>query len=141
MSGKPGVAISLVAFDPITTAVTGQVSTAVVPSIGRSEGLTLYAVFAYGSSGTTCKCWVQTSLDNGTTWGDIACFSFTTSAANKVLNCISGTAITAAATLGDAALTADTAVSGVVGPYYRTKITTTGTYAGATSLNVYAVSR
>lgn len=132
---------TLVTFDPITTAVTAQVSATVIPKIGRIEALHLYAVFAYGSGGTTCKCWVQTSLDNGVTWVDIGAFAFTTAAAKKGLNIISSASVVAASTFSDGTMADDTGLSGYLGQIYRTKITTTGTYAGATSLNVYAVPK
>lgn len=103
--------------------------------LGRVESLGVYCVFTYGSGGTTCRVWVQTSLDGGTTWIDIADFSHTTSSLTRGYN-ISSIAATVT-TLTDGALTANTAINGFLGPIYRTKVTSTGTYAGSTTLQVW----
>lgn len=128
---------TLLNFDPITTAVTAQTASPV--DLGRVEALTLYAVFAYGSGGTTAKAWVQTSID-GTNWMDIASFAFTTSAAQRAYN-LTNVAVTSIATPTDGTLTDNTAVNGLLGAYFRVKYTTTGTYAGATSLKITAVPK
>ena len=56
----------------ITTAVTALVLTPVVDLDGLTA-VTLQVRFAPVSGGTTCKAWVQTSLDQGQTWADIFC--------------------------------------------------------------------
>lgn len=122
----------------ITTAETATTADAVV-NLGRVSGLTLYCVFTYGSGGTTCRVWVQTSLDGGTTWIDIADFSHTTASLTRGYSISNvGVAVT---TLTDGALTANTALNGFLGPIYRTKVTSTGTYAGSTTLAVSVMSR
>ena len=63
----------------ITTAVTALVLTPVVDLDGLTA-ITLLVRFAPVSGGTTCKAWVQTSLDQGQTWADIFCAAFTTTA-------------------------------------------------------------
>jgi hypothetical protein len=67
---------------------------------------------AYGSGGTTVKAYLQTSLDQGTTPIDIACFTFTTASAVKARNLSALTAKTTDVTPSDAALTDDTSVDG-----------------------------
>lgn len=126
----------------ITTAVTGSVITSSVDASGtaieyvdRLEGMTAATVqfrFAYGSGGTTAKAYLQTSLDQGTTWVDIACEAFTTSSSVQVVNLSGLTPKTSAATPGDGALADDTCVDGILGDRLRVKITTTGTYVGTT---------
>lgn len=137
--------------ETITTAVTGSVITEGTSAAGVSQafidrledllGVTLQVKFAYGSGGTTCKVYVQTSLDQGTTWVDVYCAAFTTSSATKIVNLSGLTAKTTAATPTDGSLTDDTAVDGVLGDRLRAKITTTGTYATNTSISVRASVR
>lgn len=127
----------------LTTALTGSTPAGaggVAAKAGRVEALALQAVFTYGSGGTTCKAWVQTSLDGGTTWFDIASFAFTTASATRMYN-LTDAAVTAIATPGDAALADNTSVNGFLGPLFRVKITSTGTYAGSTTLTITAVPK
>lgn len=130
----------------LTTAVTGSVITDAndVAYLEDFEGMvaaTLQLKFAYGSGGTNCKAYVQTSLDQGSTWIDVACATFTTASATKVINLSGLTPKTTAATPSDGALTDDTCLDGVLGDRWRAKITTTGTYAGSTSLSVRMQAR
>jgi hypothetical protein len=132
----------------ITVALTGEVITSVTDSNGDAQayvgdldgalGVGLQVRFSYGSGGTTCKVYVQTTLDQGDTWIDVACAAFTTSSATKVLNLSGLTAKTTAATPGDGALADDTAVDGIIGDRWRVKVTSTGTYAGSTTVAVRA---
>lgn len=117
----------------ITTAETATTADAPV-MLGRVEGLVIQCIFTYGSGGTTCRVWVQSSLDGGTTWFDIADFSHTTASLWRGYN-LSSVAV-AVTTLADGALTANTALNGFLGPIYRAKVTSTGTYAGSTTLQV-----
>ena len=97
--------------------------------------------FTYGSGGTACKVYIQTSLDNGNTWGDIACFANATATQTKVSACSSYVALSANSTLSDGALTDNTILNGCLGDRIRVKIVVTGTYAGNTSVLVSAVPR
>jgi len=132
-------AVALLSFDPITTAVTASTSSAV--NLGRVEALTLEFIFLYGSGGTTFAAYVQTSFDNGTTWVDIAQFSGTTSALTRGYHLVSSAAVTTAQAVTDGTMTANTSLSGFLGPLFRVKYTTTGTYAGASSLYVWAYAK
>jgi hypothetical protein len=126
----------------ITAAVTGQTPDGIIGGLGfeRVESLTLLAKFTYGSGGTNATAYVQTSLDGGSTWMDIANFQFTTSTATRAYH-LTAAAVTSIATPGDGALTANTAVNGFLGSQYRVKLTTTGTYAGSTSLVIVAIPK
>jgi len=106
-----------------------------VAMLGRVESLAIYIVFTYGSGGTTCRVWVQTSFDGGVTWMDIADFSATTASLTRAYH-LTDAAVTAIATPADGALAANTSVNGFLGPIFRTKVTSTGTYAGGTTLSV-----
>ncbi len=103
--------------------------------------LTLQCVFTYGSGGGTADAYVQTSVDSGNTWIDIAQFHLTTSNANLIYNLSSGTPITTAITPTDGSLTNNTSQDGIIGDKLRVKYKSGGTaYAGGTTLAVYAYS-
>lgn len=134
----------------ITSAVTGSVITSssdangtAIAYVDRMEGMTAAALFlrlAYGSGGTTVKAYVQTSLDQGTTWIDVACVVFGTASETRLLNLSALTAKTTSIEPTDGTLTDDTAVDGILGDRLRVKITSTGTYA-STTLSCRAVVR
>lgn len=122
-------------------AVTGDVSAGVtVPRSGRVESLTLQGVITVAGGGTTAKAWVQTSLDGGSTWIDIANFAFTTSTATRVYH-LTAAAVTSIATPSDGTLADNTAVNGILGDRFRVKLTTTGTYTGASSFVITALAK
>lgn len=93
--------------------------------------VTIQARLAMGTGGATTKVFVQTSLDQGTTWIDIACLAFTTTGAVKVVNLSALTPKGTPATPSDGALADDSVVDGILGDRLRAKIITTGTYANA----------
>lgn len=101
------------------------------------EGLLAMAAhlrFAYGSGGATVRAYLQTSLDQGTTWIDIACVLFATSSEAAALNFSALTPKTTQVTPTDGALGDDSAVDGVLGDRFRLKVVSTGTYAASTVL-------
>lgn len=119
-----------------TTAVGATATTALDFPAGVPRSLTIQAKFTYGSGGTTVDAYVQTTLDGGGSWIDIANFSFTTATAKKVINLSSLTPVTSQATPADGALAANTAVDGILGGKLRIKYVSTGTYAGGTTLSI-----
>ena len=122
----------------ITTAVTGVTTNSVVlTGMDGCNAATFFARFTYGSGGTTAKFWVQTSFDRGVTWCDAINFAFTTSSATKVGAIISAGVTPVAPT--DATLADNTANAGFLGAQWRVKYTTTGTYAGSTSVEISAI--
>ena len=120
----------------VTTAVSAVVGQTLYCSDGGVRSAVIQGVFTYGSSGTTVDVWVQTSVDAGATWIDIANFHFTTSSAKFVYNLSAATAITTEYTPTDGSLTANTSKDGILGNLFRTKLTSTGTYGGTTTLRV-----
>jgi len=105
------------------------------------ESLLLQANFTYGSGGTTADAWVQTSLDSGATWIDIANFHFTTASLRYLFNLSALTPVTTEYAATDGTLAANTAKDGIIGPFLRVKYVTTGTYAGSTTLRIDATTR
>jgi hypothetical protein len=131
----------------ITAALTDEVITegsqngAAVEYIGGLAGmtsLTAWANFDYGSSGTTVAAIVQTSLDQGTNWIDIIRFDFTTSdrKAHATVGVFAAGAVTTLAALGS-----EGKLDNVLGDRVRCKVTSTGTYAGNTSLSMRVAVR
>lgn len=125
-----------------TIAAAGTVTGDAVSGFGYATSVALQAKFAYGAGGTAVKAYVQTSLDQGVTWFDIACFAFTTSAATKVSSITTRIAPASQAFAPtDVTLTDNTIIQGVIGDQLRCKYVSTGTYTGTTHLTVTAVSK
>ena len=112
----------------LTTALIAQAQTP-IQNLEGMLAVTIDFKFAWGSGGTTCKVWVQVSADDGQTWKDIACRTFTTASSIKTINLSGLTPVTTAITPTDGAMADDTVQDGVLGTLMRAKITSTGTYA------------
>jgi len=127
----------------ITTAVTAAVSSTL--QVNSSDAVPASAAiqgnFVYGSGGTTADAWVQTSLDGGSTWTDVANFHYTTSSARFQFNLSSLTPVTTEYTPTDGTLAANTAKDGVFGSQWRVKYTTTGAYAGGTTMQIDIITK
>ncbi len=121
----------------ITAALTAQAQTAIEDLDGMLSA-SIVAKFLYGSGGTTCIALVQTSIDDGTTWFDVARLDFAQATATKYVN-LSGLTAKGATALN--VLGSEGVNDGVLGPMVRAVITSTGTYAGGTLLDVRMVAR
>lgn len=117
-----------------STAIAAAIGTPAVSSTvtlnGAPRNLTVQANFTYGSGGTTVDAWVQSSIDGGASWTDIAQFHFATASARKAYNLSAATPVTTQASPSDGTLAANTAVDGLLGPLLRVKYASSGTYAG-----------
>lgn len=121
----------------ITTAIAlAAVPTSTFLLVDAPSSIAVQAKFTYGSGGTTVDAYLQTSIDGGLTWVDIAQFHFTTSSARFLFNLNSQTPVTTEYTATDGTLGANTAKDGIVGPIYQVKLASTGTYAGNTTLAI-----
>ena len=125
----------------ITAAVTAVVDGPRVMDLDRARGVLLWADLVYGSSGTNIKVWVQSSADGGVSWHDVACFAFTTASKRRMFNLSARTAVASIATPTEGTMADDTSVDGLLGDRLRVKYTSTGTYAGASTLTISAVTR
>lgn len=123
----------------ITTALTAVVTTPVKFLTGMKY-ISAQMNFDYGSGGTNAKFWVQTSYDGALTWTDIMCFAATT-ADKRITSSVNAYIAPAAqaAVATDGSLADDTIIQGTLGSYLRLKYTTTGTYAGSTSVWLNAI--
>ena len=121
----------------IAAAESATASTAVADPVFASS-VALQAVFAYGAGGTTATYYVQTSVDAGTTWIDVATFAFATTALTKVVNLTSRTAVTTLYTPTDGSLADNTVKDGILGATWRVKRVTVGTYTGASTIAITA---
>lgn len=119
----------------ITTGSVNGAATAYL-MVNDAQSITAWANFDYGSGGTTCAAIIQTSLDQGVTWIDIIRFDFTTSdrKAHATVGAFSAGAVTTLAALASEGKTDNT-----LGDRIRCKVTSTGTYAGNTTLSVRVV--
>jgi hypothetical protein len=133
---SPALAGSTIANLTITTAQAAATTSKVQVREGSPESITIQCNFTYGSGGTSADAWVQTSIDGGTTWVDIAECGFTTSSAKKVYNLSGLTPVTSVYTPTDGTLAANTSKDGIVANWFRVKYTTVGTYAGGTTLSI-----
>jgi hypothetical protein len=134
--------------EAITTALTNSVITEGVSSSGAAQSLidrlagmtavTLFCEFIYGSGGTTCVVTVQTSINQGDDWIDIARFDFTTANRSVVCN-LSG--LLSKVVTAFVALSVEGVADGILGDRLRARVTSTGTYAGNTSVSVRAAVR
>lgn len=124
----------------LTTAVTSTTSSVLQFRRGAPRQLTLLCIFTYGSGGTTADAYVQTSIDGGATWTDIANFHHTTASLTRIYNLSALTAVTTVYTSLDGTIANDTAKDGIIGTQIRVKYKSAGTYGGSTTIAVYATS-
>ena len=120
--------------ETITTALAAVVRGKTAGLYGM-KNIAIEANFVHGSGGTSVKVWIQTSLDGGANWIDIANFAFLVTSARKVTTLAIATAA-ATITPVDGTLGDDLEVDGILGDMIRAKLTTVGTYAGGTTLDV-----
>lgn len=115
----------------------GTVTTAPFTLPMRSKDfIGMQANFSYGSGGTTCKVYLQTSFDDGITWRDVATLAFALASLNKLATINKAIVATVQTAIQDGVLADDTIVNGVLGEKFRLKIISVGTYAGVTNLRV-----
>lgn len=102
--------------------------------------LALESKFVRAAGGTSTKVFLQTSLDGGTTWVDIAQHAFLTTTANKVSAVKTNIAVTGGTTPTDGTLGDDALLDGILGDRIRVKYIVAGTYTGASTLTVVVVA-
>ena len=140
----PAYAVSLLdvrVAAPVTAQVSPTFHLRAPSGQALAANLLLQGTFTYGSGGTSADAWVQTSIDGGTTWIDVANFHFTKSAARFLYNLSSATPVSTEYTPTDGTLAPNTSKDGLVGPIWRVKYTVVGTYTEGTILRVDAFAQ
>lgn len=135
-----------VALAAINAAAAGPVVTAAADSAGVNQpyidgvdgalSVTLSASFVYGSGGDTLKVVIDTSINQGQTWIEVARFAFAQTSAEKVVNLSALTPVTTV--YSPTTLSDDAVKDGIIGPRWRARaIKGAGAaYAGLTSLAI-----
>lgn len=131
----------LITLLPPTTigAAVALTTTAPIASLVGMNKLLLQSTFVHGAGGTTVNVWVQTSIDKGVSWFDIAQFRWTT-ADGKLIHTVTGSGA-ANYVPTDGTLDPNTVKDGVLGDRLRCKYVTSGVYTGVTTIAVYAITR
>lgn len=129
---------------PITTAVGPAVTNTFQlrgsPSGVETTNMSLQGTFTYGSGGTSADAYVQTSLDGGISWVDVANFHFLLATARlvSVLTLLPATPFPPVYVPTDGSLASGTIKDGLFGNFWRVKYITVGTYAGGTVMRIDA---
>lgn len=138
--------VALAAINAATTAtvVTSQpdVNGSTVAYRDGLEGMigcTLQVNFTYGSSGgTSIKVIFETSLDQGTTWIEVWRCALGVASEQNVVN-LTNAALTTPYT--PAVLSDDATKDGILGPWFRARVLTVGTYVGNAALALRMIAR
>ena len=120
----------------LTNTNAGTYISAEVSILMGASVIACQAVFVRGGGGTTTDVFLQTSLDNGSTWIDIAQFALATTTVTKVSAVRPYIALAANVTPTDGALSDNTILDGLIGDRLRVKTVGVGTYSGTSTLNV-----
>lgn len=94
-----------------------------------------------GTGGSKINVYIQTSLDQGQSWIDIANVAFTNTSGVEVVNLSALDKIATPVAPTDGSLADNTTVDGILGDQLRAKVVSTGTYTGATLVSVLGVAR
>ena len=124
--------------ETITTAIT-----AVISGLYGMKELVIEANFVFGSGGTTVDAWLQTSLDGGNNWIDIAQFAFLVTSLRKIHTVVMPAVVATRTNVTplDGTLGDNLIQDGILGDHLRVKLTTVGTYAGGTTLDINVVPK
>jgi hypothetical protein len=94
-----------------------------------------------GAAGTKINVYIQTSLDQGQTFGDIANIAFANTSGVQWINVSALDKVTTPTAPGDGTLADNTVLDGILGDQLRAKVVSTGTYTGGTLASVRCVAR
>ena len=129
----------LVDTHPFTVAQSIETRGKTIQLPDKVTGIICEANFIRGGAGTTCKVFIQTTLDSvDGLWTDIMCFHFTTSSLRAIMAVQIGVAIATPVTPVVGALADNTSVNGFIGNRLRAQIVTTGTYTGTSTVDILA---
>ena len=112
-------------------AVTGQTTSAILNAPGTNY-LLLQAIISGLDGGTSANFIVQTSVDDGNHWQDIASFAFSTGTSGKVHGLLASSV--ANMSLISGILSANSLQQGILGDQFRLFYGTFGTYSAGSVL-------
>jgi hypothetical protein len=125
----------------IVAAAGTQCSPVPVINLQGLDAVTLQVRFAYGSGGTQTNVFIQTSVDQGQSFFDIANIEFTTSSGVELVNLSGLNSVTTPTAPSNLALSNNTVLNGPIGDRLQACVVSTGTYAGQTLVAVNGVAR
>lgn len=108
------------------------------------DGLTALSCqvrFFYGAGGTKTNVYLQTSLDQGTTWFDIANIAFTTASGVEIVNLSGLNSVTTPQAPVNLALADNTSLNGPLGNRLQAVAVSQGTYTASTLASVRCALR
>lgn len=97
--------------------------------------------FAYGSGGTKVNVYIQSSIDTGSSWFDLANVAFTTSSNVDLINLSGLNSVTTPVAASNLSLADNTSVNGPMGDRLQAVVVSTGTYGGGTLVSVNCAPR
>lgn len=115
---------------PAAGSYTGSVYFFAKRNVNRSA--CIQCVLTYGSGGTSADFYVQTSLNGGGTWVDMANFHYTTSGGASIINLSSLTPKTTQYTPTNKAISANSSVDGIIGDRLMVSYVIVGSYSTTT---------
>lgn len=126
---------------PVTTLAAA--GTYIAPDVVRvpygTKAAAVESFFVRAAGGTSCKVFLQTSFDNGSTWVDVAQHAYLTTTAVKVSAVRLDIALAGGYVPTDGTLADDTIKDGLLGDRLRIKFIVAGTYTGASSIAAFLV--
>lgn len=108
------------------------------------QGLTALSCqvrFNYGAGGTKTNVYIQTSIDQGQSFFDIANIAFTTSGGVETINLSGLNGVTTPTPPVNLALADNTTFNGPMGDRLQAVVVSTGTYSGSTLASVRCATR
>lgn len=124
-----------------TVGAAGTQCGAPVTTLAGLTAVTLQMRFAYGSGGTKTNIYVQTSIDQGQSWFDVANVAFATASGVELVNLSGLNSVTAPAAPVSLALADNTVLNGPLGDRLQACVVSTGTYGGQTLASVRGMAR
>lgn len=132
------------AIIPLGTFQIGAAGTQIGTPQINLQGLTALSCqvrFAYGSGGTKVNVYLQSSIDTGNSFFDIANVAFTTSSGVELINLSGLNSVTTPQAAANLSLADNTSLNGPLGDRLQAVVVSTGTYAGGTLVSVTCAPR
>jgi hypothetical protein len=140
MSKLGPFALGLAGGDFSVTSAATQIGT-VATDFADVESASFQVRLSGGAGGTKINVYIQTSLDGGQTFFDIANVAFANTPGVEVINLSALDKVTTPTAPTDGTLADNTTLDGVLGDQFRAKVVSTGIYTGGTLVSVRGVAR